>query len=183
MKFLLQHINVNIPKDEHGGVVNNQQESWRFKFDKILHNARQDDVFDNCARDIVRSVVDGFNGTVLVYGQTGAGKTFTMSGSMQNYKYRGLIPRAVSQVFQEIGSRFDNEYTVRVSYLEIYNELMFDLISSVPTSEQQGTAISIQDDAKGEIHVKGLTLNMCKNEEEALNFLFEGESNRTISAH
>ena len=72
---------------------------------------------------------------------------------------------------------------MRVSYLEIYNELMFDLISSVPTAEQQGTAISIQDDAKGEIHVKGLTLNVCKNEEEALNFLFEGESNRTISAH
>lgn len=60
---------------------------------------------------------------------------------------------------------------------------MFDLISSVPTNEQQGNAISIQDDAKGEIHVKGLTLNVCKNEEEALNFLFEGETNRTISAH
>jgi len=67
-----------------------------------------------------------------------------MSGSMQNYKYRGLIPRAVSQVFQEVGSRSgDFDYTVRVSYLEIYNELMFDLISSVPTSEQQGNAISI----------------------------------------
>jgi kinesin family protein 6/9 len=142
---------VNIPKDEHGGHVNNQQESWRFKFDKLLHNATQEDVFDTCARDIVKSVVDGINGTVLVYGQTGAGKTFTMSGSMQNYKYRGLVPRAISQVFQEIGSRFDNEYTVRVSYLEIYNELLFDLISEVPTSEQQGTAISIQDDAKGEI--------------------------------
>ncbi len=87
---------MNIPKDEHGGVVNNQQESWRFKFDKILHNSSQDDVFDSCARDIVRSVVDGFNGTVMVYGQTGAGKTFTMSGSMQNYKYRGLIPRAIT---------------------------------------------------------------------------------------
>ena len=73
---------------------------------------------------------------MLVYGQTGAGKTFTMSGGMQNYKYRGLIPRAITHVFQEIGSRFDNEYTVRVSYLEIYNELMFDLISPTPTNEQ-----------------------------------------------
>ena len=129
-------MNVNIPKDEHGGHVNNQQESWRFKFDKLLHNATQEDVFDSCARDIVKSVVDGFNGTVLVYGQTGAGKTFTMSGSMQNYKYRGLIPRAIAQVFLEIGSRFDMEYTIRVSYLEIYNELMFDLTSPTPTSEQ-----------------------------------------------
>ena len=100
-------------------------------------------MFDSCTRDIVKSVVDGFNGTVMVYGQTGAGKTFTMSGSMQNYKYRGMIPRAVSQVFQEIGSKLDYEYVVRVSYLEIYNELMFDLISDIPTSEQQGNAISI----------------------------------------
>ena len=60
---------------------------------------------------------------------------------------------------------------------------MFDLISAVPTNEQPGNSITIQDDAKGEIHVKGLTLNVCKNEEEALNFLFEGETNRTVSAH
>lgn len=60
---------------------------------------------------------------------------------------------------------------------------MFDLISDVPTSEQQGNAISIQDDAKGEVHVKGLSLNVCRNEEDALNYLFEGETNRTVSAH
>lgn len=65
-------------------------------FDKILHNASQDDVYDFCVRDIVKSVAEGFNGTVLVYGQTGAGKTFTMSGSSQNYKYRGITPRAVT---------------------------------------------------------------------------------------
>jgi len=65
---LLKHINVNIPKDEHGGHVNNQQESWRFKFDKLLHNSSQEDVFDATSRDIVKSVVDGFNGTVMVYG-------------------------------------------------------------------------------------------------------------------
>ena len=90
---------MSIPKDEAGDVINNQQESWRFKFDKLLHNSSQEDVFDQCSKDIVNSVIDGFNGTVMVYGQTGAGKTFTMSGSMQNYKYRGLIPRAISHVF------------------------------------------------------------------------------------
>ena len=87
---------VQVPKNESGGFVNNQQEQWRFKFDKMLHNSSQEDVFDHCARDIVRSVLEGFNGTVLVYGQTGAGKTFTMNGSTQNYKYRGVIPRAIT---------------------------------------------------------------------------------------
>jgi kinesin family protein 6/9 len=60
---------------------------------------------------------------------------------------------------------------------------MFDLISQVPTNDQVGNSITIQDDAKGEIHVKGLSLNICKNEEEALNYLFEGETNRTVAAH
>ena len=87
---------MQIPKNESGGFVNNQQEQWRFKFSKILHNASQEDVFEQCSIDIVKSVIEGFNGTILVYGQTGAGKTFTMSGSTQNYKYRGIIPRAIT---------------------------------------------------------------------------------------
>ena len=74
----------------------------------------------------------------MCYGQTGAGKTFSMSGSPQNYNYRGLIPRAVSQVFQEIGAKYDQSITIRVSYVEIYNELMFDILSPVPTHEQSG---------------------------------------------
>lgn len=53
----------------------------------------------------------------------------------------------------------------------------------MPTHEQSGSAITIQDDAKGEIHVKGLSLNVCANEEQALNYLFEGETNRTVSSH
>ena len=60
---------------------------------------------------------------------------------------------------------------------------MFDLLSAVPTHEQSGSTITIQDDAKGEIHVKGLSQTICKNEEEALNCLFEGETNRTVSEH
>lgn len=58
---------------------------------------------------------------------------------------------------------------------------MFDMLSPVPTFEQTGTDITIQDDAKGEVHVKGLTTINCKNEEEALNCLFEGEQNRATS--
>ena len=56
---------------------------------------------------------------------------------------------------------------------------MFDMLSEEPSYEQTGTSISIQDDSKGEVHVKGLTAVHCKNEEEALNCLFEGDKNRT----
>ena len=64
-----------------------------------MHNASQEDIFTYCAEDIVKSVALGYNGTVMCYGQTGAGKTFTMNGSTPNYKYRGLIPRAITQCF------------------------------------------------------------------------------------
>ena len=96
-------------------------------------------MYESCASEIVTSVVQGYNGTILCYGQTGAGKTFTMSGSNSNFKYRGIIPRAVTQVFHEINSRFDQAITIRVSYVEIYNEMMFDLLSPIPTHEQQAS--------------------------------------------
>ena len=101
-------MSVSMAKDAGAGLVNNQKESWTFKFDKILHNASQEEVFEYCAGAAVRKVVDGFNGTIMCYGQTGAGKTFTMSGSTANYKYRGLIPRAINKIFSEVGGRFDN---------------------------------------------------------------------------
>lgn len=102
-----------------------------------------------------------------------------MLGSTANYKYRGIIPRALNKIFSEVGGRFDNQITVKISFTEIYNELMFDMLSRTPTYEQTGTDVSIQDDAKGEVHVKGLTTVHCKNEEEALNCLFEGEQHRS----
>lgn len=146
-----------------------------------MHNASQEDVFTYCAQDVVAQVAKGYNGTVLCYGQTGAGKTFTMNGSTPNYKYRGIIPRAISQIFQEIGSLSDYEFVIRCSYLEIYNEQLFDLLSDQPRDTAGGSGISIQDDAKGEVHVKGLSSPQVMNEEEALNHLFEGETRKTIA--
>lgn len=175
-------IDVHIPKDSSQGIINNQQEDWKFKFDEILHNSSQEAVYDSMARQLVQSVVQGYNGTILAYGQTGAGKTYTMSGTANNYKYRGVIPRAVSQVFHEIQNKLEQAITVRVSFVEIYNELLYDLISPVPPSEQTGN-INIQDDALGGVHVKGLSMSLCNSEEEALNLLFEGETNRTIAEH
>ena len=175
-------IMITKPKDESAGEINNQLESWKFQYDKILHNASQEDVFDNCARGVISSIVEGYNGTIMCYGQTGAGKTFTMNGSTSNFKYRGIVPRTLSVLFQEIDSRFDQQVTVRVSYIEIYNELMFDLLSPIPTHEQSGN-ISIVEDATGNVKVKGLSMHVCTTEEEALNLLFEGETNRTICQH
>lgn len=65
----------------------------------------------------------------MCYGQTGAGKTFTMLGLTNNYKQRGICPRAIQQVYHEIGSKFDQAITIRASYIEIYNEKMVYLLA------------------------------------------------------
>ena len=60
--------------------MNHQQEHWQFQFDKILLNVGQEVVFDMTTKDIIQSALDGYSGTLIAYGQTGAGKTFTISG-------------------------------------------------------------------------------------------------------
>ena len=174
-------INITIPRNESKGIINNQKENWSFQFDKILHNVAQEEVFEY-VKTIISGATQGFNGTVFAYGPTGSGKTFTMSGSSSNFNYRGIIPRAITRLFQELGGKVDYESKVTISYLEIYNEIIFDLLSPIPANEQKGE-INFQEDAKGNIVVKGLTKHSVANEEEAFNLLFEGESNRTVSEH
>eukprot|EP01017_Pseudomicrothorax_dubius_P043087 TRINITY_DN7119_c0_g1_i1.p1 TRINITY_DN7119_c0_g1~~TRINITY_DN7119_c0_g1_i1.p1 ORF type:complete len:637 (+),score=183.18 TRINITY_DN7119_c0_g1_i1:353-2263(+) len=118
----------------------------------------------------------------MAYGQTGSGKTFTMCGSTQDYRYRGLIPRCISAIFQAAGARYEQAITVRVSYLEIYNEMMIDLLAAT-FAPDQATNLSIQEDTRGAVVVKGLMTKICSNEEEALSMFFEGETNRTIAEH
>lgn len=130
----------------------------------------------------------------MAYGQTGAGKTFTMVGHTDNYRLRGVIPRAISHIFQEIRLRPDLAVTVRVSYVQIYNEVMSDLLMSLldcvetqplsvvevtqPSGGNTGLLVMPlpslpQNDSSGGVTVKGLSTRLVHNEEEALNLLFE----------
>ncbi|CAD8210486.1 unnamed protein product [Paramecium pentaurelia] len=173
------HIAINIPKSAEQGFVNHQQEDWGFTFDKVLQNASQEVVFDICGKELIHSALGGYSGTIMAYGQTGAGKTFTMMGSQIDYKYRGMMPRCISLLFQEIEARYEQQITVGVSYLEIYNEMMYDLLAG----GDQNTGLAIQEDNNGYVLVKGLTIKKCQTEEDAIAQLFEGETNRTISEH
>ncbi|XP_052080028.1 kinesin-like protein KIF9 isoform X1 [Mytilus californianus] len=177
-------VNVHQKKESAKGVVNNQILDWSFRLDGIFHNASQDHVFDTVASDIVTSALDGYNGTMMCYGQTGAGKTFTITGATESYKQRGILPRSISQLFREIEERPEYSITVRVSYLEIYNESMVDLLATLPEAinQENGGTMSVAENQYG-VYVKGLSCHLTQNEEEALNYLFEGETNRAIAAH
>eukprot|EP00920_Eleutheroschizon_duboscqi_P005161 GHVT01011907.1.p1 GENE.GHVT01011907.1~~GHVT01011907.1.p1 ORF type:complete len:912 (-),score=100.07 GHVT01011907.1:2269-5004(-) len=103
--------------------------SLRFRVDEVLHESSQHQVFETCALDVVTAALQGINGAIIAYGQTGAGKTYTMQGNENSRSQRGLIPRTLSYLFEQLEKR-RNKHNVRVhlSYCEIYNEKLIDLL-------------------------------------------------------
>ncbi|OXB63800.1 hypothetical protein ASZ78_016206 [Callipepla squamata] len=188
-------IDIYIKKDAKRGVVNNRQTDWSFRLDGVLHNTSQELTYETVAKKLVSEALIGYNGTIMCYGQTGAGKTYTMTGATAEYRHRGIIPRAVQQVFRAIARSIDSFITVRISYLEIYNETLCDLLSTMTSSGASDVQMAVVDCPQG-VYVKGLSIHSVSNEEDALNLLFEarsneyyassvgyGETNRIIAEH
>ncbi|XP_006893095.1 PREDICTED: kinesin-like protein KIF9 [Elephantulus edwardii] len=175
-------IAIHLKKDTRKGVVNNQQTDWSFKLDGVLHDASQDLVYETVAKDVVSRALEGYNGTIMCYGQTGAGKTYTMIGATKNYTQRGILPRALQQVFKMIDERPTHDITVHVSYVEIYNESMFDLLSNLSYAGSAKTPMAILENPQG-VYIKGLSVHHTQQEEDAFIFLFEGETNKIITSH
>ena len=92
-----------------------------------------------------------------------------------------MIPRAIEHVFQEVHNRPEYAYTIKVSYLEIYNEMLYDLLSETQKSDEDD--LQLLEDSKGNILVRGLYTPVANNEEEALSLMFQGETNRSIAEH
>lgn len=172
-------ISLSMPKADNP----NATDSWSWKFDSVLHNASQETVYGEQVAPIVRSVLQGYNGAVMCYGQTGAGKTFTQLGSTDNYHNRGLVPRAIADIFAYVAEHPQFEATVHVSYLEIHNDTLVDLLGSLPSEEKRAEELSLYEDREGATHVKGLRKVPVGSEEEALGMLFEGQNNRAVANH
>ncbi|NXQ44602.1 KIF9 protein, partial [Catharus fuscescens] len=176
-------IDIYIRKSPRGGIVNNTQTDWSFKLDGLLHNASQEMVYEAVAKDLVSKALQGYNGTIMCYGQTGAGKTYTMTGAASEYRNRGIIPRAIQQIFKSASEFLNILVTVRISYLEIYNETLFDLLAPALGRGCKDNQLTVMDGPQG-VYVKGLSIHPVSHEEEALHLLFEaGETNRVIGEH
>ncbi|NXG15748.1 KIF9 protein, partial [Grallaria varia] len=186
-------IAIHIAKDASGGLVNNSCTDWAFRMDGLLHNISQDHVYQAVAKDLVAEALRGYNGTIMCYGQTGAGKTYTMTGATSEYKHRGIIPRALQQVFKAAVESLDLSISIRLSYLEIYNEALRDLLAR--GRGPRTTPLAVLEGSQG-VSVRGLSIHPVSHEEEALNLLFEagesscshcsrgwGETNRTVAEH
>uniref|UniRef100_H2Z181 Kinesin-like protein n=1 Tax=Ciona savignyi TaxID=51511 RepID=H2Z181_CIOSA len=169
------------PRDSTDGYINNKKESYNFAFQKVFdQQVKQDDVFDHVAKGVVENVLSGYNGTIFAYGQTGSGKTFTITGGVEKYGDRGIIPRTLSYMFQKYDEDKEHVYTTEISYLEIYNESGYDLLD--PRHEaaklEDLPKVALMEDPDQNIHLRNLSLLPAQNEEEALNHLFLGDTNR-----
>lgn len=121
-----------------------------YTFDGVYGpESTQAELYETTVSPIVEEVLKGFNCTVFAYGQTGTGKTYTMEGSWQANEDAGIIPRAIQQIFKTLESG-QHEYTVHVSYLELYNEELYDLLSPDATK-----TLRIFDDQSGR---RGITV-------------------------
>ncbi|NWZ91467.1 KIF6 protein, partial [Nesospiza acunhae] len=181
---LLPSLEITVPRDLADGFINNKRESYRFKFQKIFdQEAKQDVIFDSIAKPVAECVLAGYNGTIFAYGQTGSGKTFTITGGAERYSDRGIIPRTLSYIFDQLQKDSSKVYTTHVSYLEIYNECGYDLLDPRHEASKMEDLpkVTIMEDSDQNIHLKNLSLQQATNEEEALNLLFLGDTNRMIA--
>lgn len=138
----------------------------------------QADIFDFSIRPTVDDILNGYNGTVFAYGQTGAGKSYTMMGSdIDDDEGKGIIPRIVEQIFASILTSPSNiEYTVRVSYMEIYMERIRDLL--VPQNDN----LPVHEEKSRGVYVKGLLEVYVSSVQEVYEVMRRGGNARAVAA-
>lgn len=145
-----------------------------FTFDCTYgEDSKQEQVYSDTGYPIVESVIEGYNGTIFAYGQTGTGKTFTMEGVDNPHENRGIIPRSFEQIFYAVEQNPNTEFLIRVSFLEIYNEEIHDLLS-----KDAATKLDVKEKVDSGFYVKDLNLLIVKGIEEMKEVMSSGRRNR-----
>ncbi|XP_016115359.1 centromere-associated protein E-like [Sinocyclocheilus grahami] len=143
-----------------------------FSFDRVFSAGETTtQLYQDIAKPLVVSAVEGYNGTIFAYGQTSSGKTFTMMGSERN---AGVIPLAMADVFKTIKNCPKKEFLLRVSYMEIYNETVTDLLCE----SWKRKPLEIREGNYKNVYVADLTEELVTSPEQALSWITKGEKNR-----
>lgn len=149
-----------------------------FTYDSVYDwNSKQIELYDETFRQLVDSVLEGYNGTIFAYGQTGTGKTFTMEGVRSDPVLRGVIPNSFEHIFIHIARTQNQQYLVRASYLEIYQEDIRDLLS-----KDQSKRLELKERPDTGVYVKDLQSFVCKSVKEIEHVMNVGNQNRAVGA-
>lgn len=133
-------------------------------------------VYDSAAKRLVRRVMEGYHGTVFAYGMTGTGKTFSMQGTTSS---PGVIPLAITDIFSYIRETPQREFLLRVSYLEIYNEKINDLLAA-PTSGSSAPQeeIKLREDSRRGVYATPLKEEIVQSPTQLLRVIHRGDMAR-----
>ncbi|KAL4198691.1 hypothetical protein AMTRI_Chr03g141330 [Amborella trichopoda] len=168
-------------------VVQSNRVDRTFTFDKVFGpKSQQRAIYDHAITPMVNEVLEGFNCTIFAYGQTGTGKTYTMEGGAKAKGGElpvesGVIPRAVRQIFDTLEAQ-KADYSMKITFLELYNEEITDLLApeEYPRSleDKSRKSISLMEDGKGGVVVRGLEEEVVYSANEIYNLLERGSAKR-----
>ncbi|KAI1890280.1 hypothetical protein AGOR_G00152120 [Albula goreensis] len=149
-----------------------------FTFDSVYDwDSKQLELYDESFRPLVDSVLMGFNGTIFAYGQTGTGKTYTMEGVRNDPEKQGVIPNSFEHIFTHISRSQNQQYLVRASYLEIYQEEIRDLLF-----KDQSRRLELKERPDTGVYVKDLSSFVTKSVTEIEHVMSVGNQNRSVGA-
>ncbi|KAM9958333.1 hypothetical protein ACTFIW_001195 [Dictyostelium discoideum] len=152
----------------------------QFTFDRIFgYQETQSQIFEDVAEPIVNDFLDGYHGTIIAYGQTASGKTFTMVGDPNSH---GIIPRVIESIFVGISKMRERDtslslaFCLKISALELYNEKLYDLYDASKSN------LNIREHKQNGIYVEGISERVITSIEEAYDFLNISNNNRAIAS-
>lgn len=150
-----------------------------FTFDIVFDtDSRQMDVYNETARPIVDKVLMGYNGTILAYGQTGTGKTFTMQGDCMAPELKGIIPNSFAHIFGSIAKAAERKkFLVRVAHIEIYNEEIRDLLGKDQTAH-----LEVKERPDIGVYIRDLSGYVVNNADDMERIMTLGNKNRVVGA-
>uniref|UniRef100_A0AAR2K0H2 Kinesin-like protein n=1 Tax=Pygocentrus nattereri TaxID=42514 RepID=A0AAR2K0H2_PYGNA len=153
-----------------------------FSFDRVFPtNTTQEQVYNTCAKQIVKDVLGGYNGTIFAYGQTSSGKTHTMEGNLHDPQQMGIIPRIAEDIFNHIFSMDENlEFHIKVNIGFLCSSVTF-LTFSFFLAPVTKTNLSVHEDKNRVPFVKGCTERFVSSPEEVMDVIDEGKSNRHVA--
>ncbi len=160
------------------------KEGGDYRYDSVFgQNDDNSKVYDSTSKRLVRRVMEGYHGTVFAYGMTGTGKTFSMQGTMSS---PGVIPLAITDIFSYIRETPQREFLLRVSYLEIYNERIYDLLAGPVASTGPGAPqqeeIKLREDPKRGVYATPLKEEIVQSPTQLLRVIHRGDTARRTSS-
>lgn len=157
-------------KVKHRDITRRINKKLTMDFDYVFDSECQNvNVYEGCMQSMIKSLMDGYNCSIFVYGATGAGKTHTMLGHDEE---AGIVFLTVRELFERMDSQnVERHFDIGVSYLEVYNELVMNLLS-------KSGPLKLRENSHG-VEVGGLALMKITNADDLINLLVQGNKNRT----